>query len=96
MKKETYKKQLNKQIEKFNKIHKNLVELTNKYLEDENNKFTIDTLYDDSIRNMEQFCFTYAWVVDRLQDRNVCFVNGNKDYKKSMNKKIRKALGYTL
>lgn len=64
-------------------------------MKDENNY--IDTGYDDTIRQMEQFLFTYAYIVDELNrlsyKRYDC---SSKEYKKSMLKRIRKALGYTF
>lgn len=88
MKKETYKKRVNKQIEKFSKIHKNLVELTENFLENKNNY--IDTDYDETIRAMEQFLFTYAYIVDELNRLSYKrYDYSSKEYKKSMLKRVR-------
>ena len=95
MKKETYKNKVEKQIEKFRKIHDNLVNLTEEFLKGENNY--IDVEYDDTIRKMEQFLFTYAYIVDELSKLSYARYNlSGKEYNKSMLKRVRKALGYTL
>ena len=95
MKKEIYKKKVEKQIEKFKKIHDSLVNLTEEFLKDENNYIDVD--YDETIRKMEQFLFTYAYIVDELSKLSYKRYDfQSKEYKKSMLKRIRKALGYTL
>lgn len=95
MKKQTYKNKVEKQIEKFRKIHDNLVNLTEEFLKDENNY--IDVEYDDTIRKMEQFLFTYAYIVDELSKlSNARYSCSGKEYNKSMLKRVRKILGYTL
>ena len=95
MKKETYKKIIEKEVEKFRKIHQKLVDVTEKFLENKDNY--IDTDYDYSIRKMEQFLFTYAYIVDELNRLSYKrYSYSGTEYKKSMLKKIRKCLGYTL
>lgn len=95
MKTQTYKKQVEKELKKFEKIHDKLVKLTDEFLKEKNNY--IDVNYDDTIRKMEQFLFTYAYIYDELNHlSNNRYNCSSKEYKKSMLKKVRNALGYTI
>lgn len=92
MNKQEFLKELQNKYIEFEKIHYEIVDLVNEFLSNEENQYTVDTNYD--LRNVEQLCFTYAWIIDRLNNR-IGFVGG-KGYNKSMSKKIRKALGYSI
>lgn len=92
MNKQEFLEQLKDKTEKFNELHEEIVSLVKEFKADENNDYTVDTAYE--LRDFEQLCFTYAWVVDQLNNKDG-FVGG-KTYNKSTTKKIRKALGYTL
>ena len=54
-----------------------------------------DLLYNDDFqRAYEGPCFHGAWLYDRIQDKIA--YSGGSDYRGSMTKKIRKALGYNI
>uniref|UniRef100_A0A6M3MCN3 Uncharacterized protein n=1 Tax=viral metagenome TaxID=1070528 RepID=A0A6M3MCN3_9ZZZZ len=95
MKKLTEKEKLGKQLEKrriqFYGLHGKIVVDINKYLDKEpgihSNIRQVEVLTDD-------ICLFGAWITDRLEGKP-----GTPDiegYDKSLSKKIRKALGYTL
>lgn len=92
MNKQEFLEQMKEKTEKFNELHKEIVSVVLEFKADENNDYTVDTVYE--LRDLEQLCFTYAWVVDQLNNKDG-FVGG-KTYNKSMTKKVRKSLGYTL
>ena len=92
MNKQEFLKELQNKYIEFKKIHYEIVDLVNEFLSNEENQYAVDTNYD--LRDVEQLCFTYAWIVDRLNNRS-SLVDG-KGYNKSMSKKIRKALGYSV
>ena len=86
MNKQEFLKELQNKYIEFEKIHYEIVDLVNEFLSNEENQYVVDTNYD--LENIEQLCFTYAWIVDRLNNRTG-FVG-------SMAQKIRKALGYSV
>lgn len=92
MNKQQFLKRLNKKIDKFEKLHYEMVALVRDFTSDEENINTIDCAYE--LKNLDQFCFTYAWIYDRLQGKSGLY--GGKGYNKSMTKKVRKAMGYTV
>lgn len=92
MNKQQFLNKLNKKMNKFEKLHYEFVDLVNKYISNEENINTIDCAYE--LKNLDQFCFTYAWIYDRLQGKSGLY--GGKGYNKSMTKKVRKAMGYTV
>ena len=92
MNKQQFLKRLNKKISKFEKLHFEMVALIREFTFDKENINTIDCAYE--LRNLDQFCFTYAWIIDKLNGNSGLV--GGKGYKSSMTKKVRKAMGYTV
>ncbi len=60
MNKQQFLNKLNKKYAKFEKLQREIVDLVNDYLKNEDNLYTVDTNYD--LRHLEQFCFVYAWI----------------------------------
>lgn len=92
MNKQQFLNKLNKKINKFEKLHYEIVALIREFTFDKENINTIDCAYE--LRNLDKFCFTYAWIIDQLNGNSG--IVGGKGYNKSMSKKIRKAMGYTV
>ena len=88
MRKETYIKKMKKHEERFDKLWGMIVEDTNRYIE-KNPETAIYHFRNDVEKFSDSLCKSGAWVQDRL---NGYFPSNRK----SLTKKIRKALGYTF
>ena len=87
MKKETYIKKMKANEERFDKLWSKIVDDTNTYIEKNPERI----MYD--LQSIEKFsdhmCKSGAWIQDRINDYF-------PQDRKSLTKKIRKALGYTF
>ncbi|MGB4966328.1 MAG: hypothetical protein WBO77_04465 [Microgenomates group bacterium] len=80
--------------EAFNDLWMKIVSDTNEYIES-NPDTNMDTVSGGAVEYLtHDLCLSGAWIIDRLNDRTG--ITGDKNYKYSLTKKIRKALGYTL
>ena len=94
IKKSDFEKKMKLRKSQFKKLRMKIVNDVNDFLEDEENqKIGTDNLIEaqDIIKDL---IFAGSWVSDRLDDYTG--VVGSDTYKKSLTKKIRKALGYTF
>ncbi len=85
-------KELNNIREKFSILHLETVNIINDDIKDLENKGNeiercIENIVDD-------FCLFGAWIHDR--SKGLSGLTHSTDYKKTLTKKIRKALGYTF
>ena len=75
-------------------IHMKAVTAVNKYLTN-NKPMDKSNVWIAEIDHMvDNLCLSGAWIYDHLQGK-ICTTH-NKDYRGSLTKKIRKALGYNL
>ena len=86
---------LSKHSQKFDKLRAKIVNDVNEFIK-KNPEVTTYTLYQ--YKDVESFvdtlCLSGAWIQDRIDGKSG--VPGLENYRGSLTKKIRKALGYTL
>jgi hypothetical protein len=71
-----------------------MVNLVNEYIENNETTSLYDLSYQENFKKLDDMALLTAWVIDRLDGRVACI--GDKSYRGSLLKKVRKALGYTL
>lgn len=95
MTEEKFLKELNGIMEKFyDEIHSPLVKLIQEYTKEENSKDYYSLSGYDAIKKLDDMALLTGWTIDHL-NKLEGFV-GSPTYKKTLTKKIRKALGYTF
>ena len=90
MEKEELIKRMIKHREKFSVLFDDIVVDVNKYV---NEKGNFNPSYTDIEKFTDDLCLSGAWINDRLIGKSG--VVHSKEYRGSLTKKIRKALGYT-
>lgn len=76
----------------FNRLWEKVVKDTNEFLETNQER---GWEVDNKVEGMcDSLCLSGAWVKDRLDGKSG--LPSNDTYKRSLTKRIRKALGYTL
>ena len=94
MRKTTYIKKMKHHEEMFDKLWARIVRDTNQFVKD-NPDIGMYTMQSTPIEKfIDQLALSGAWIHDRIE--KLSGVSGNSKYAKSLTKKIRKALGYTL
>ena len=95
MQEEKFLKELNGIMETFyNEVHAHLVKLIQEYTKEENSKSYYSLSGYDAIKKLDDMALLTGWTIDQLNKLDDYV--GSPTYKKSLVKKIRKALGYTL
>jgi len=93
MTKEQYVEKMKHHEEEFDKMWDLIVEDTNVFVKD-NPSIGMYSFSNNVEKFVDNLCLSGAWIHDRIE--NVIGFPGMKTYKRSLSKKIRKALGYTL
>lgn len=94
-KEEKFLEELGKIMDKFyNEVHTPLVNLVNKYKENENTKSLYFFTYQENFKKLDDMALLTAWVTDHIDDREA--FPDSKTYRGSLTQKIRKALGFTV
>lgn len=93
MKKETYIKKMQKHEMAFDKLWTRIVEDTNQFIEKNPDVGMYSLLYSAVGRLIDSLCLSGAWIQDRIEKKSG-IPSVRKEYRESMTKKIRKALGY--
>ncbi len=94
MKAETLKKRMFKHHLTFEKLWTKIVKDVNEYVETNPEKTFYSFEYSDIEKFIDSLCLSGAWIKDRIDGKSG--LPHNKNYKGSLTKGIRKALGYTL
>ena len=94
MTKDAYIKRMKAHEARFEKLWTKIVQDTNRFIVDNPNTGII-TIQHTSIEGFaNSLCLSGVWIRDRIDKKSG--IPGNSNYKGSLTKKIRKALGYTL
>ena len=93
MKKETYIRRMEKHSKAFDKLWDKIVADTNNFIKSNSDTscYLLDTKVTSLIDNLS---LSGAWIQDRINGKSG--VTGDKNYRGSLTKKIRQALGYTF
>lgn len=77
----------------FDKLWTKIVRDTNKFVDDcpDVNMYSLSNNVEKFVDNL---CLSGAWIHDRIEKKSGA--PSNKNYRGSLTKKIRKALGYTI
>lgn len=78
----------------FNVLWNKIIIDVNDYLKDNPDKGLDALMYSPVEALVDNLCLSGAWIKDRLS--GIAGFVGSNTYKKSLAKKIRKALGYTV
>lgn len=92
MTQEQYIKKMKEHESKFDKIWQDIVKDTNQFIAD-NPDVGMYLLQNNVEKFVDQLSLSGAWIHDRIEGKSG--VPSNKNYRGSLSKKIRKALGYT-
>ena len=94
MTKDAYIKRMKAHEARFDKLWTKIVQDTNQFIVD-NPDIGMYTMQQTPIEGfIESLCLSGAWIQDRIDNKSG--IPGNSNYKGSLSKKIRKAIGYTL
>lgn len=99
MTKAQYIKRMRKNEQAFSKVWSKMVDDTNAFIESNPDTTRIDSIYNpgesgNSIENIADYIIkSGAWIYDRLNGKSG--VPSHANYRGSMTKKVRQALGYT-
>ena len=77
----------------FDDLWVKIVQDTNKFIED-NPDVGMYSLHNNIEKFIDQLCLSGAWIYDRIEGKSS--TPSNRNYRGSLTKKIRKALGYTF
>lgn len=87
-----YQKRMKQHEKSFDKLWQKMVSETNEFIKD-NPKKSMYSL-NEIEKFCDQLCLSGAWIQDRIN--GYYGTTHHKSYKKSLTKKIRKALGFTF
>jgi hypothetical protein len=87
-----YEAKMKKHEQAFDKLWKKMVDDTNQFIKDNPDRSM--SQFQNSIEKfIDQLCLSGAWITDRINGKSG--VPSSSNYRGSLSKKIRKALGYT-
>ena len=93
MKKEEFIKRMKDHENNFDELWQKIVMDTNTFIED-NPDIGMYSLQNNIEKFIDQLCLSGAWIYDRIEGKSG--IPSNRNYRGSLTKKIRKALGYTF
>jgi hypothetical protein len=87
-----YEAKMKKHEQAFDKLWMKMVDDTNQFIKDNPDRSMYQ--FQNSIEKfIDQLCLSGAWITDRINGKSG--VPSSSNYRGSLSKKIRKALGYT-
>mgnify|MGYP005849973847 CR=1 FL=1 len=92
--KRSLERKLKKRDQQFDRLWAKIVTDVNDYIDKHGQLSEYDVYYGTSEKLIDNLCLSGAWIQDRLLGKKG--VTHSPTYKKSLTKKIRKALGYNL